>query len=68
MSLTTEAPAFKASRAMSGRVVSTEIGTDTLAAIAPTAGTTLRHSSSGETGRDPGRVDSPPMSRRSAPS
>src|SRR5512135_633638 len=68
MSLMIAAPASRARRATSALVVSTEIGAPTRGASASTTGTTRRSSSSAETGSAPGRLDSPPMSSRSAPS
>ena len=69
MSLMMDAPASMARRATSALVVSIEIGTSTVRGDhASTAGTTRRISSSNETGSAPGRLDSPPMSSRSAPS
>ena len=66
-SLTSTAPASSAAAATSGRIVSTETATPS-AASARITGTT-RSSSSATSGRvAPGRVDSPPMSSRSAPS
>ena len=64
-SLTIAAPAPSAARAVAAWRVSIETGPR--AAAASTAGRTLRRSSSGETGTAPGRVDSPPTSRMSAP-
>ena len=45
-----------------------EIGTSTRPRRPSSTGTTRRSSSSAGSGAAPGRVDSPPMSRRSAPS
>ncbi|MDC4227963.1 MAG: hypothetical protein MPW15_27965 [Candidatus Manganitrophus sp.] len=68
-SLIIEAPASIARRATSDLVVSIEIGgIASCFASRSTTGTTRRISSSTETGVAPGRVDSPPMSIRSAPS
>ena len=65
-SLTSTAPASSAAAATSWRIVSTETATPS-AASARITGTT-RASSSATSGRvAPGRVDSPPMSSRSAP-
>ena len=61
------APAATAARITAGREVSTEIGIDVERARASTTGTTRAISSATDGGRDPGRVDSPPMSRSSAP-
>src|SRR4051794_28206866 len=52
---------------MAAFVVSTLIGTLVVAARRSTTGITRRSSSSAGTGAAPGRVDSPPTSRRSAP-
>src|SRR5680860_1296377 len=65
-SWTSTAPASRAASATSWRIVSTETATPS-AASARITGTT-RSSSSAASGRvAPGRVDSPPMARRSAP-
>ena len=68
-SLMRSAPAARATSAMAGLVVSTLIGVSGRAArIAAMTGTTRARSSSALTATWPGRVDSPPMSRMSAPS
>ena len=67
-SLTIVAPASSARRATSPLVVSTERRAPTREARSSITGTTLRSSSSRSTGAAPGRVDSPPTSRISAPS
>ena len=67
MSLIIVAPAFIVARITSGLEVSTEIGIP-LFSRACTTGRTRRNSSSTPTGALPGRVDSPPISRMSAPS
>ena len=70
-SLTSPAPAAIAARATAALVVSIEtsgrVG-QSLAAMPSSTGSTRRSSSSATTGCAPGRVDSPPMSRMSAPS
>ena len=66
-SFTIDAPSFTARRATSGWRVSTET-TAPASASARMTGMTRLASSSGETGRKPGRVDSPPTSMMSAPS
>ena len=68
MSLMIAAPAASAWRATSALVVSTEIGTSVRPARPRTTGITRASSSSSDTGFAPGRLDSPPMSRKSAPS
>ncbi len=68
MSLIMPAPAATAARITSGLKVSTLSGTWVRSASAWITGTTRRSSSSTDTGAAPGRVDSPPMSSRSAPS
>ncbi|MNI61424.1 hypothetical protein D3C73_1166950 [compost metagenome] len=68
MSLIIPAPAATAARITSGLKVSMLIGTAVRAASCSMTGTTRRSSSSIDTGAAPGRVDSPPMSSRSAPS
>ena len=68
-SLMRSAPASRAAAATAGLVVSTLIGTSGRAArTAAMTGTTRADSSPSSTGAWPGRVDSPPTSRRSAPS
>ena len=67
-SLMMRAPASAARRMTSALRVSMEMGTPTCLARAATTGMTRRTSSSAATGSAPGRVDSPPMSRISAPS
>ena len=68
-SFTMDAPASTAARATSDLRVSTETGTSgSSSVILRITGTTRRVSSSGGTTSEPGRVDSPPTSRRSAPS
>ena len=67
-SLMSAAPAARARRATSAFIVSTEMGTPTRPASASTTGRTRRSSSSSDTGSEPGRVDSPPMSTSAAPS
>src|SRR5574341_965241 len=66
-SFTMAAPATIASAMSAGLRVSTESGTPQPARASRT-GSTRRRSSSRATGAAPGRVDSPPMSRMSAPS
>ena len=66
-SFTMSAPASSARSAVSRFRVSTEIIASPAARIASTTGTTRRISSATGTGSDPGRVDSPPTSRISAP-
>ena len=66
-SLTIVAPARSAAAATTALLVSMLTGTAPSAASASTTGSTRRSSSSGATGSAPGRVDSPPTSRRSAP-
>src|ERR1035438_7377078 len=61
------APACNAARATAGFVVSTESGILTRDPSCSTTGITRCHSSVSPTGSAPGRVDSPPMSRISAP-
>src|SRR5437879_3436130 len=65
-SLIIDAPAASAAFITPGLRVSTETGISS--EMASRTGITLRISSPSETGADPGRVDSPPMSIRSAPS
>ena len=67
MSLTISAPRSSTARITAGLYVSTEIGTPSTTA-SRTSGTTRASSSSKGTAGLPGRVDSPPMSRISAPS
>ena len=67
-SLTIAAPCLIAARATAALEVSMEIGSVQRAASAATIGSTRRSSSASGTGVAPGRVDSPPMSRLSAPS
>ncbi len=67
MSLMAQAPSRAASRATAALAVSIEIGASRSASASST-GTTRRSSSSPETGRWPGLVDSPPMSMIDAPS
>src|SRR2546422_318041 len=67
-SFTITAPARIAFRAISGLYVSTEIGTSSFRSIVSITFAILRHSSPASTGGAPGRVDSPPTSRMSAPS
>src|SRR5262245_54530108 len=67
MSLIIVAPRASASRITSGLVVSTETGTPRPPSASST-GNTRASSSSAGTGAAPGRLDSPPMSTRSAPS
>ena len=68
-SLRRSAPASKAARATAALRVSIEIGSAKPSArSAAITGTTRAASSSTGTGSAPGRVDSPPMSRMSAPS
>ena len=62
------APAATAALMTSGREVSTDSGTGILRTRASTTGMTRSSSSASVGGREPGRVDSPPMSMRSAPS
>src|SRR5262245_13270731 len=67
MSLIIDAPAPSAARMTSGLIVSTETGTG--ASFSPSrTGMSRSSSSSAEIPRAPGRLDSAPMSRRSAPS
>src|SRR6266566_2281053 len=66
-SFTIDAPASMAFEATAGFIVSIERGTGTFAARPRITGPTRRHSSSADTGSEPGLVDSPPMSTRSAP-
>src|SRR5688500_5707743 len=66
-SLTMDAPAASARSATSTFVVSIEMSASSPARPSIT-GSTRRSSSSAPTGAAPGRVDSPPMSRMSAPS
>src|SRR5579885_60903 len=61
------APASRAARATAGFMVSIEIGTLTWEASSSITGRTRRSSSASGTGSAPGRVDSPPTSRISAP-
>jgi hypothetical protein len=68
MSLTTVAPAASAASATAALVVSTEMGTAVRAPSPRITGTTRAICSAGPTGALPGRVDSPPTSRMSAPS
>ena len=69
MSFTIEAPASIAARATTALRVSTETGMSGSSwSIRWITGTTPSDSSSAETGSDPGRLDSPPMSTMSAPS
>ncbi len=67
-SLIIVAPAPSVARATSAFDVSMEIGMRSRPASASTTGTTRSRSVREETGVAPGRVDSPPMSIRSAPS
>ncbi len=67
-SLTIVAPAASAASATTAFEVSMLTGTPERAASSRTTGTTRRNSSCAETGSAPGRVDSPPTSRMSAPS
>src|ERR1035437_9995200 len=68
-SLTRLAPAASAARATAALDVSIEICAGVPSSTRPaTTGTTRRSSSPSVTGSAPGRVDSPPMSRISAPS
>ena len=67
-SLTRSAPACTATSATLPLYVSTEIGTSKCLRSASMIGTTRAASSSALTGVCPGRVDSPPTSRISAPS
>ncbi len=62
------APACAARRITSALRVSMDRGTRTCFAKPSMTGSTRRHSSSMSIGSEPGRVDSPPMSRISAPS
>jgi hypothetical protein len=64
----TQTPRRAASRATLALLVSMEIGASNSAASASRTGTTRRSSSSSETGRWPGLVDSPPTSTIAAPS
>ena len=66
-SLMRQAPSRAASRATAALLVSMEIGASRSASASST-GTTRRSSSASETGRWPGRVDSPPTSTIAAPS
>ena len=66
-SLMQSAPIASAARMTSGRRVSTEIGTPS-GTKASSTGLSRRNSRAGSTGSAPGRVDSAPMSMRSAPS
>src|SRR5437899_201428 len=66
-SFTIDAPASMAFEATAGFMVSMERGTGTFPARPRITGPTRRHSSSADTGSEPGLVDSPPMSTRSAP-
>jgi len=68
MSLTISAPASTARRATSALTVSMETGTSVSAVISRIRGMTRRSSSFRGTGPAPGREDSPPTSRMSAPS
>ena len=68
ISFTTQAPRSKATCATSGFRVSMEIGTGNRPLNRRRTGTTRRSSSSTGTGSENGRVDSPPISTRSAPS
>jgi hypothetical protein len=62
------APAARASAAIAALRVSIEIGTVTPASRSPAStGITRRRSSASGTGSEPGRVDSPPMSRGRRP-
>ena len=61
------APASRALSAISFRRVSTEIMMSDSRRMACTTGMTRRISSSGSTGSEPGRVDSPPTSMMSTP-
>src|SRR3989454_9762434 len=67
-SFTMSARRARALAAISGLYVSIEIRASVLGRSAFRTGSTRRHSSSAETGSAPGRVDSPPTSRISAPS
>ena len=67
-SLTILAPATRHSRATAGFRVSTEMPTPTFSARARITGRTRSSSTASLTGRDPGRVLSPPTSIKSAPS
>ena len=68
-SFTMAAPASSAARATSGLRVSTDTGTSgSSSAMRRITGTTRCISSSAGTTSEPGRVDSPPTSSRSAPS
>src|SRR3954466_1205342 len=67
MSLIIEAPALSAACITSGRLVSTERGFSSCLRPSST-GRILSNSSDGDTGRAPGREDSPPISMMSAPS
>ncbi len=67
MSLTASAPAARAARAVPALIVSTVSATSSSARIAATAGSRRRISSSAPTGSAPGRLDSAPRSRTSAP-
>jgi hypothetical protein len=62
------APAATAARATAGFMVSIEIGTALSRRTASITGMTRAISSASATGSAPGRVDSPPTSRMSAPS
>ena len=66
-SLMMEAPASRAAFATFALVVSMEMGMETFWASFSMMGTTRRISSSAATPSEKGRVDSPPMSRMSAP-
>jgi len=66
-SFTTEQPASIAARITAGFIVSMETATPSFASASIT-GITRRSSSSSATGSEPGRVDSPPTSTKSAPS
>ncbi len=67
-SLTSVAPASRAARATAALVVSIDSSAGVAAARRSMTGTTRASSSSTDTGSEPGRVDSPPMSRIAAPS
>src|SRR5690606_264839 len=66
-SLIIPAPASTVARITSGLEVSMLIGTDVSRASRSTSGRTRRSSSAASTSAAPGRVDSPPTSRMSAP-
>ncbi len=68
MSLMMSAPAASAASATSAFQVSTESGQSKFCRSAAITGSTRSISSAAETGSEPGRVDSPPTSRMSAPS